>query len=96
LIFLFEKNNDFMITAGTYPLDVVRRRMQIDPAHAPRYTGIMHALTTIYREEGLISGLYKGLSMNWIKGPISVGISFSVFDFVKSTIIQRHIEAEQK
>lgn len=44
---------------ATYPLDVVRRRMQIDPIHAPRYRGIVDALVTIYRTEGLIAGNYK-------------------------------------
>jgi len=42
----------------------------------------------INREEGLTHGLYKGVSMNVIKGPISVGISFAVFEHLKGTFEQ--------
>lgn len=66
--------------SATYPLDIVRRRMQVTPG---RYKGIAAALATIYREEGLRQGLYKGLAMNWIKGPIATGTSFTVNDLVK-------------
>lgn len=66
--------------SATYPLDMVRRRMQVSPG---RYRGILHALCTLYREEGLRQGLYKGLAMNWIKGPIASATSFTVNDLVK-------------
>lgn len=63
--------------------------MQIDPANSPRYTGIKDAFTKIYRNEGLKRGLYKGLSMNWLKGPIAVGTSFTVYDYISSLIRKR-------
>uniref|UniRef100_A0A1B6KSN9 Solute carrier family 25 member 42 n=1 Tax=Graphocephala atropunctata TaxID=36148 RepID=A0A1B6KSN9_9HEMI len=67
----------------SYPLDIVRRRMQTAAVTGTdhKYRSIVATFVVIYREEGIKGGFFKGLSMNWIKGPIAVGISFATYDF---------------
>ncbi|KAM9789156.1 mitochondrial coenzyme A transporter SLC25A42 [Neosynchiropus ocellatus] len=69
--------------SASYPLDVVRRRMQTAGVTGHTYGSILGTMRDIVAEEGVIRGLYKGLSMNWVKGPIAVGISFTTFDLTQ-------------
>mmetsp|Transcript_129315 Transcript_129315/g.360159 ORF Transcript_129315/g.360159 Transcript_129315/m.360159 type:complete len:308 (-) Transcript_129315:69-992(-) len=69
--------------SATYPLDIIRRRMQVHPT---LYRNEWHALQSIYHSEGIVKGLFKGLSMNWLKGPVAVGVSYTVNDFIKSRL----------
>ncbi|XP_039948667.1 mitochondrial coenzyme A transporter SLC25A42 [Bactrocera tryoni] len=74
---------------SSYPLDIVRRRMQtmrVNKGTNNQYRTIYSTLKKIYKEEGIKNGFYKGLSMNWIKGPIAVGISFSAYDLIKELL----------
>jgi len=36
----------------------------------------------LYKEQGM-RGFFKGVSMNWMKGPITFGISFTLYDAVQ-------------
>ena len=69
-----------------YPLDTVRRRMQTATqmgVHANRYSSILGTLVYIFQKEGILRGWYKGISMNFIRAPITNGISFTVNDYCK-------------
>uniref|UniRef100_A0A452EZK1 Mitochondrial coenzyme A transporter SLC25A42 n=1 Tax=Capra hircus TaxID=9925 RepID=A0A452EZK1_CAPHI len=77
--------------SASYPLDVVRRRMQTAGVTGHQRASIVRTMSTILREEGVVRGLYKGLSMNWLKGPIAVGISFTTFDLMQ--ILLRHLQS---
>merc|ERR1711869_10900 len=68
--------------SATYPLDIIRRRMQV---HPDLYLHELHALNSISSAEGL-RGLFKGVTMNWVKGPVAVGVSFAVNDLLKSRL----------
>ncbi|CAI5437911.1 unnamed protein product [Caenorhabditis angaria] len=63
---------------SSYPLDIVRRRMQT--GRIPNGWSPFRAMMHVYHTEGLKRGLYKGLSMNWVKGPIAVGVSFTTYE----------------
>ena len=83
---------------STYPMEVVRRRMQtfglvgndtalssVGEAHARdlmKPPTIGKIIRDLYFEQG-VRGFFKGVSMNWMKGPIAFSISFTAYDTVK-------------
>ncbi|CAL8071521.1 unnamed protein product [Calicophoron daubneyi] len=71
---------------ASYPLDIVRRRMQTAgvTGHPEYCLSIRNTLRLVYSTEGLAHGLFKGVTLNWIKGPIASGVSFTVFHQVQT------------
>eukprot|EP01059_Diplonema_ambulator_P022808 TRINITY_DN38145_c0_g1_i1.p1 TRINITY_DN38145_c0_g1~~TRINITY_DN38145_c0_g1_i1.p1 ORF type:complete len:620 (+),score=112.42 TRINITY_DN38145_c0_g1_i1:15-1874(+) len=67
--------------SATYPLDIIRRRMQT--AKLPHHLSLHVAIRTVLVQEGWRS-LYRGLSMNWLKGPVAISISFTTNDTIKT------------
>lgn len=76
--------------SSSYPLDVVRRRMQTAGVTGSCYSTILGTMRVIVTQEGVIRGLYKGLSMNWVKGPMAVGISLATFDITQDYLLKLH------
>ncbi|XP_068597324.1 solute carrier family 25 member 16 [Brachionichthys hirsutus] len=68
----------------TYPLDVVRARLAFQVTGDNRYTGIINAFHTIYREEGGVLGFYRGLTPTLIGMAPYAGFSFFTFGTLKS------------
>jgi len=73
--------------AVTYPLDIIRRRMQTAPLkdRTVEYRSMWTTFLFVLKTEGR-RGFYKGLSMNFMKGPIATGISFSTNDVIKNKL----------
>ncbi|XP_043722535.1 mitochondrial carrier protein CoAc1-like [Telopea speciosissima] len=73
----------------TYPLDVVRRQMQVQGLKPsiqrgdPGYKSTMEGLTTIIKNQGWRQ-LFAGLSINYLKIVPSVAIGFTAYDVMKA------------
>ena len=66
-----------VLSTGTYPLDVVRRRMQMKGATGElfKYNSTWHAFKVIVKSEG-VYGLFKGMWPNLLKVKILYNASF--------------------
>jgi hypothetical protein len=75
----------------TYPLDVVRRQMQVqsqqyhDKFGGPQIRGTFQGLMIIKQTQGWRQ-LFAGLSLNYIKVVPSVAIGFTAYDTMKSLL----------
>ena len=67
-------------TAVCYPLDTVRRRMQMK---GKTYNGMLDALSTIARKEG-VGGFFKGWAANTLKVVPQNSIRFVAYETLKT------------
>jgi hypothetical protein len=76
-----------------YPLDTVRRHMQVSGAigQKNRYTGTWHCITKIYSSSGW-KGFYRGVLANGVRAAPQTGIEFMFFDLIKSWLLKFNSE----
>ncbi|KAK9825735.1 hypothetical protein WJX74_002197 [Apatococcus lobatus] len=82
----------------TFPLDVVRRQMQVQGLHQqaqshgqPAIRSTLHGLANIVRQHGW-AGLFRGLSINYMKVAPTTAIGFAVYDGMKGYLdLPRHM-----
>ncbi|KAJ1963501.1 hypothetical protein IWQ62_003192 [Dispira parvispora] len=65
----------------TYPHEVIRTRLQNQVQPPFRYRGILHAIVTIYREEGW-RAFYKGLATNLIRTVPASAITLLTYEWL--------------
>lgn len=70
--------------SASYPLDVVRRRMQTSETRL----GMTETIQRVLVDPNPFRSAYRGMSLNWVKGPVSVGISFTTFDLLTKFLRQ--------
>ncbi|KAL2827702.1 mitochondrial carrier domain-containing protein [Aspergillus pseudoustus] len=76
-----------------HSLDTVKTRQQGDPHFPPRYTSMTSSFATIYRQEGLLRGLYGGVTPALLGSFPGTLIFFGVYEFTKRKMLDAGINA---
>ncbi|KAF9975568.1 hypothetical protein BGZ73_000781 [Actinomortierella ambigua] len=78
----------------TYPLDVLRRRMQVTNMSSVsyKYSSTWDAVRKIVRQEG-VRGLYKGMIPNYLKVAPAISVSFVAYEQCKQILIGKKTTA---
>lgn len=73
----------------SYPLDVTRRRMQLaymNPQTQRFAKSMFRTLYLIYQENGVFKGLYRGMSINYMRAIPMVAMSFTTYETFKQLL----------
>ncbi|KAF3708220.1 Graves disease carrier protein [Channa argus] len=72
----------------SYPLDVARRRMQLGIVlpDSEKCVSLSKTLTYVYKKYGVKKGLYRGLSVNYIRCVPSQAVAFTTYEFMKQVL----------
>ncbi|XP_019383594.1 PREDICTED: mitochondrial folate transporter/carrier isoform X1 [Gavialis gangeticus] len=81
-------------TLVLHPLDLVKIRFAVSDGleFRPKYNGILHCLTTVWKQEGL-RGLYQGVTPNMWGAGASWGLYFFFYNAIKAYKKEEKLES---
>jgi Mitochondrial carrier protein len=89
---------DSLVTASTKepcPLKGIPNiRISLSQQQLPPPPTIMNTIRHLYLEQG-IRGFYKGVLMNWMKGPVAFSISFTAYDTMQALFLSKEERAHR-
>ena len=73
-----------MSSTATFPLDLVRRRLQLEGQRGlqRRYHSYAEVFSSVYRKQGL-PGFYQGILPEYCKVVPGVAIAFCMYELIK-------------
>ena len=73
-----------------YPMDVCRRRMQLsflsEETKAKYSKGVVSTLYITYKEHGIVRGLFRGMTANYIRAAPMISMNFAVYELMKQVL----------
>jgi len=73
-----------------YPMDVCRRRMQLsymsEETKAKYSKGVVSTLYTTYKEHGIVRGLFRGMTANYIRAAPMISMNFATYELMKQLL----------
>lgn len=72
----------------SFPCDVARRRMQLSGVlpNPEQYRSIWSTWMAVYKADGIKRGLFRGLSINYIRVVPQQAIAFTVYEFMRAVL----------
>ncbi|KAI8084663.1 mitochondrial carrier domain-containing protein [Halteromyces radiatus] len=75
-----------------HSVDTVKTRLQGQPHHrAPKYYNMVQSYRTILKEEGVLRGLYAGITPAMLGSVPGTLIYFSIYEFTKRNLTANHV-----
>ena len=81
----FEVTRRRMQTIGVAPLsgsEAATSALGFHSGQAEKPLNMFGTMQVLYQEQGM-RGFFKGVTMNWMRGPLAFSISFTIFDIIQ-------------
>ena len=71
-----------------YPLEVCRRFMQLSTINSdkPLPKGTVQTLVHVYKQHGIANGLFRGMTVNYVRTAPLIAINFAVYELMKQQL----------